>query len=109
MNGYGTIHETGKLAITMATPQVSFSAFIISLATNAAIHMGDVEDPTTGKRPEPDLEAASGMIEILGLLQEKTRNNLDDEEQHILEQVLYELRMRYVEVSKTGGSRIIMP
>jgi hypothetical protein len=88
--------------------ELSFTAFVISLASSAAIHLGDVANPETGARTEPNLEGASQMIEILSLLEEKTKGNLSAEERQVLEQVLYELRMRFVEVSG-GGKRIIEP
>ena len=80
----------------------------MSLATTAAIHLGDLADPATGERLEPNLEGASQMIAILSLLDEKTRGNLTAEERQMLEQVLYELRMRFVEVSGQTPS-IIQP
>jgi Domain of unknown function (DUF1844) len=87
---------------------LSFTAFVISLASSAAIHLGDVADPDTGARAEPNLEGASQMIEILSLLDQKTKGNLSAEERQVLEQVLFELRLRFVEVSG-GGKRIIEP
>ena len=87
---------------------LSFTAFVVSLASSAAIHFGDLPDPLTGERAEVNLEGASQMIEILALLQEKTRGNLTIEERQILEQVLYELRLRFVDASG-GGKRIIEP
>ena len=87
---------------------LSFTAFVISLASSAAIHFGDLPDPTSGQRAQINLEGASQMIEILALLEEKTRGNLTAEERQVLEQVLYELRMRFVEASN-GGKRIIEP
>ena len=86
---------------------LSFTSFVLSLASTAAIHFGDLPDPQTGKPAEPHLDGASQMIEILALLEEKTRGNLAAEERQVLEQVLYELRMRFVEVS--GAPRIIQP
>jgi hypothetical protein len=86
----------------------SFTAFVISLASTAAIHFGDLVDPGSGQRAEVNLEGASQMIDILALLEEKTRGNLTAEERQVLEQVLHELRMRFVEVSE-GGKRIIEP
>jgi len=88
--------------------ELSFTAFVISLASSAAIHFGDIPDPESGERQEANLEGAQQMIEILGLLEEKTRGNLTAEERQVLEQVLYELRMRYLQVSG-GGKRIIEP
>ena len=96
-------------------PELSFAAFVISLATTAAIHLGDLPDPSTGQPIEPNLEGAKQMIDILTLLDEKTKGNLTAEERQIMEQVLYELRMRFLEL--TGGKpdekpdepRIIIP
>ena len=87
---------------------LSFIAFVLSLASTAAIHFGDLPDPVSGQRSEPNLEGAAQMIEILSLLDEKTRGNLTAEERQVLEQVLYELRLRYVDAS-AGGKRIIEP
>jgi hypothetical protein len=87
---------------------LSFTAFVLSLATTAAIHFGDLPDPESGDRPEPNLEGAAQMIDILALLDEKTRGNLTPEERQVLEQVLYELRMRFIE-AQGGGKRIITP
>jgi hypothetical protein len=87
---------------------LSFTAFVLSLASTAAIHFGDLPDPISGQRSEQNLDGAAQMIEILSLLEQKTRGNLTAEERQILEQVLYELRMRFVEVSGIG-KRIIEP
>jgi hypothetical protein len=86
---------------------ISFGAFVLSLAHTAAVHFGDVADPTTG-RQDTNLPAAQQMIDILGLLEEKTRGNLTAEERQLLEQLLYELRLRYIEAG-TPQSRIITP
>ena len=66
--------------------ELSFTAFIVSLASTAAIHLGDLADPQTGQQLEPNLEGAAQMIEILTLLEEKTRGNLTAEERQVLEQ-----------------------
>jgi hypothetical protein len=89
-------------------PALSFSAFVLSLASTAAIHFGDLPDPISGERSELNLDGAAQMIEILALLEQKTRGNLTAEERQMLEQVLYELRMRFVEVT-SSGKRIIEP
>jgi hypothetical protein len=86
-------------------PQLSFTAFVLSLASTAAIHFGDLPDPVSGERAVSNLEGATQMIEILALLEQKTRGNLTAEEREVLNQVLYELRMRLVEV--TSGKRNI--
>jgi len=91
-------------------PQVTFSSLVISLATTAAVHFGDLADPVTGQPGTPNLDGARQMIEILGILQEKTRGNLDSDESTILERVLYELRMRFVEAQReASGPRIVTP
>jgi len=93
-------------------PGISFPAFVLSLAHTAAVHFGDVPDPVTGKPGEVNLPAAQQMIDILALLEEKTRGNLTAEERQLLEQILFELRMRYVEggrSAKQSESRIIIP
>lgn len=94
------------------SPTITFVGFIYSLVHTTAVHLGDVPDPVTGAATEPRLDSAFQMIEILGLLEEKTRGNLSVEERQMLEQVLYELRVRYLEVQKAhsaSSSRIIVP
>jgi hypothetical protein len=94
------------------TGGISFNAFVLSLAHTAAVHFGDVDDPVSGTRTVPNLPAAQQMIEILGLLEVKTRGNLTAEERQLLEQILYELRMRFVEAGKAAPAdapRIIIP
>jgi hypothetical protein len=87
---------------------LSFVAFVLSLAHTAAVHFGDVPDPVSGKAAERNLAAAQQMIDILALLEEKTRGNLTAEERQLLDQILYELRLRFVEAQR-GESRIIQP
>jgi len=80
--------------------EVTFNAFVVSLVTTAAVHLGDVADPLSGERPPTNLPAAGHAIEMLVLLEQKTRGNLTEEEKSFLVQVLYELRVRYVELKK---------
>src|SRR2546423_13123330 len=75
----------------MSEPQLTFTAFVISLASSAAIHFGDLPDPAGGTTT-PNLEGAAQMIEILGLLEQKTRGNLTAEERTLLVQHLFEER-----------------
>ncbi len=81
---------------------------MLSLASTAAIHFGDLPDPVVRRAAELNLDGAAQMIEILALLEQKTRGNLTAEERQVLEQVLYELRLRFVEASG-AGKRIIEP
>ena len=87
---------------------ISFAAFVLSLAHTAAVHFGDIPDPVSGQTSEANLPAAQQMIDILSLLESKTRGNLTAEERQLLEQILYELRLRFVEARKPQ-SRIITP
>lgn len=88
--------------------RISFGSFIISLASTAALHFGDIPDPQTGERHEPDLVAAHQMIDLISLLQEKTKGNLTPDEAKLVDDLLYELRMRYVQAQQ-GERRIITP
>ncbi|MBE3071967.1 MAG: DUF1844 domain-containing protein [Acidobacteria bacterium] len=90
------------------TETVTFNTFVLSLVSTAAVHFGNIAPPGSETRLEPNLPGAAQMIEILGMLQKKTRGNLAPDEQQFLEQVLYELRMRYVEATK-NEKRIILP
>src|SRR5919206_3829527 len=94
-------HEHGQETI-------SFAAFVLSLAHTAAVHFGDIPDPVSGQTAQANLPAAQQMIDILALLEAKTRGNLTAEERQLLEQILYELRLRFVEANKPQ-SRIITP
>jgi hypothetical protein len=87
---------------------LSFTGFVFSLMHTAAVHLGDAADPLSGQTQAPNIEGARQMIDILGLLEEKTRGNLTVEERQLLEQGLYELRMRFMDV-KNGAPRIIVP
>ncbi len=76
-------------------PEITFSAFLISLSSSAFIHLGDLPDPTTGEKTK-DLPLAKQTIDLLGLLREKTRNNLQEDEEKLFDHLLYDLRLRYV-------------
>ena len=93
---------------TQEQPGISFAGFVLSLATTAAVHFGDIPDPNTGEPQEPDLAAAHQMIDLISLLQEKTTGNLTTDEAKLVDDLLYELRMRFVQAQQ-GQSRIITP
>jgi len=82
---------------------VSFSTFVLGLSTQALFHLGEIADPSTG-RPHADLPAAKHVIDILGILKTKTRNNLEQAEERLLDAVLYDLRLKYVELVR-GASK----
>lgn len=79
--------------------EINFSTFILSLSTQALAHLGEIPDPFT-QQVSADLPAARQVIDILGMLQEKTRGNLDPAEAKLVEGLLYDLRLRFVEHSK---------
>ena len=76
-------------------PEVSFSTFVLSLASSALVQLGEVPDPQTG-RTNKDLLLAKHNIDVLEMLKQKTENNLDDQEKNLLDSILYELRMKFV-------------
>ncbi|MGH7846562.1 MAG: DUF1844 domain-containing protein [Candidatus Binatia bacterium] len=97
----GGHEESGPQQRKQSAPltEINFSAFVISLSTQALIQLGEVSSPVSGE-VERDLALAKQMIDILGMLREKTRGNLDQGEEKLLEDALYDLRIRYVEAVK---------
>jgi hypothetical protein len=87
---------------------VTFIGFVISLAHTAAVHFGDAVAPGDTAPSPVNLPAAQQMIDILALLEEKTRGNLSAEERQVLEQLLFELRMRFVQLNDQQP-RIVQP
>lgn len=87
-----------------AVPGVDFATLVLSFRTSAFVHLGLIEDPSSGTS-EVNLEGARQMIDILSLLQEKTAGNLEKEEADLLTQVLYELRLRFVERTSSTSDR----
>ncbi len=81
-----------------AYPEVNFSYFVLSLHTSALFHFGDFQDPASGET-EKNIGAAKQTIDILAMLKEKTAGNLSENERHLLDSVLFELRMRFVKES----------
>ncbi len=78
---------------------VTFSSFVVSLAQSALVHLGEVNDPSTGASAA-NLALARNTIDLIGMLQEKTKGNLDDEEAKLVETVLYDLRSKFVNKAK---------
>ena len=76
-------------------PAITFSTFVLSLASSALVNLGEVGDPQNGEVSE-DLLAAKHTIDVLGMLKEKTEKNLDFDEERLIDEILYELRMKYV-------------
>ena len=76
-------------------PQVTFTNFVLSLSTSALFHFGDFPEQEGGAS-EKNLPAAKQTIDILDMLKEKTKGNLDENETNLIQGALYELKMRYV-------------
>jgi hypothetical protein len=85
-----------------ASAEMTFGTFLVGLSTQALMLLGDIPDPQTGK-PERDLVGAQQLIDIIGMLEQKTRGNLDRDEAQLIEAILYELRMKYVDRAKGRG------
>ncbi len=76
-----------------------FSTFVITLSTSAMLYLGEIPDPD-GNKVEVNLPMAKHSIDLLVMLREKTRGNLSEEEQKLLDQMLYDLRMKFVKKSQ---------
>jgi hypothetical protein len=90
----------GKPATAM--PPVDFTTFVLSLGSSALMHLGEVENPQGGKA-ERDLPLAKHTIDLLSMLQAKTKGNLSPPEEKLLESLLFDLRLRYVSAAKPSG------
>lgn len=84
---------------TAGAAPVTFVGFLVSLAHTAAVHFGDRPDPASGAIRPANLTGARQIIDILGMLQEKTRGNLTPEERRLLDSLLSDLRLRHLQVS----------
>ncbi|MBC8031630.1 MAG: DUF1844 domain-containing protein [Pyrinomonadaceae bacterium] len=93
-----TAEEPEESELIGADDPASFANFMMSIASNAASSLGMMEHPVTGKR-EVDLELGKHWIDILGMLQQKTRGNLLAQEQQVLEGLLADLRMQFVSLT----------
>jgi hypothetical protein len=76
-------------------PAMNFSTFVASLNASALLHLGIIEDPSSGTKNK-SLPMAKQTIDILSMLQEKTTGNLSEEEENLLKNILYDLRIMYV-------------
>lgn len=83
-------------------PSIDFSTFVLSLSHSALLHLGEAPHPDTN-RLEKNLPLARQTIDLIALLEDKTKGNLTGDEERLLHQILFDLRMRYVELSKQKG------
>lgn len=98
------LEQQGDDANPEELPQTDFSTFVLSLSHSAFVHLGDAPSPDGIERPR-NLVLARQTIDLLEILSQKTKGNLTGKEERLLEHVLYELRMRYVEVSKVEAGK----
>jgi hypothetical protein len=91
--------DTQKQDAQQAMPEIDFGMFVMSLASSVLVHLGELEHPDSRAR-EPNLPLAKQTVDILGMLREKTRGNLTQEEAQLLDNLLYDLRMKYVDAKK---------
>ena len=82
--------------------KINFSTFVFSLAGSAQVHLGLIPNPADNKK-EVSLPLAKQSIDILELLKEKTKGNLSNDEGELLDHLLFDLRMRFVEEDKKKG------
>jgi hypothetical protein len=80
-------------------PEVTFSTFVMSLNTSVLFHLGELTDPETGQK-SVNIDLARHAIDTLVVLQQKTKGNLNDEEGELMRNILYDVKMRFVNVVK---------
>ncbi len=80
-------------------PEVTFSTFVMSLNTSVLFHLGELPDPESGEKVV-NLDLARHAIDTLVVLEQKTKGNLSDEEAELMRNILYDVKMRFVKVSK---------
>jgi hypothetical protein len=97
-----TRSEATRSEASKPLPPVDFSTFVLSLGSSALMHLGELENPASGK-PQKDLGMAKHTIDLLSMLQAKTKGNLNAQEDKLLESLLFDLRLRYVSAAKASG------
>lgn len=91
----------GQASAAQELPPIDFSTFIMSLSTQALMQLGEIGNPATGQ-VEKDVDVAKQTIDIIGMLSEKSKGNLDETEERLVQEILYNLRMRYVEAVRNA-------
>lgn len=99
------VNATAAEQEELPLPPASFDFFVLSLKTQAEMSMGLLHFGEEKDRPKPDLRIARHSIDLLAMIQEKTRGNLSYEEQRLIENSLTELRFRYVQVSEAQAKQ----
>ena len=80
-------------------PSITFSTFIVSLNSTALVHLGAMNNPATNE-PAKNLQVAKQTIDIIAMLEEKTRGNLTSDEEKLIKNILHDLRLMYVKEVK---------
>jgi hypothetical protein len=94
----------GPEELHTALPPLDFSTFLLSLASSAMVNLGMVPPPDGGTTHQ-DLPAAKQIIDILGILEEKTRGNLEQAEDKLLHSLLYDLRVHYCDATTAAAKQ----
>lgn len=89
-------------AQAQALSPVDFATHVLSLASSALVALGKMPSPT-GETEPPDLDTARYLVDVLGMLERKTAGNLDDSEARLLQSLLYDLRVAYVDATHAAG------
>ena len=97
-------NDTTRANADGAAAPITFSSFVIGLATQALMFLGAVPDPQGGEVRRNPMEAAA-IISVIEMLAAKSRGNLSEDESKLVEEVLYELRMRYVNETRSGAAQ----
>jgi hypothetical protein len=92
---------TASHGLDAAPDEITFATFMVGLSTQALMHLGEIQDPQD-EQAGVNLVAAQQLIDIVGMLKDKTRGNLDRNEEALIDAILFELRMKYVERSRHG-------
>ncbi|PIE61784.1 MAG: hypothetical protein CSA29_01630 [Desulfobacterales bacterium] len=95
-NGFTMEKDGPEPAAGPSMPKIDFSSFILSLYSSGLVQLGKVEDPSTGAT-HVDLDMAKHSIDMIAMLVEKTKGNLNEDEENLVKALLSELRMAYVE------------
>ena len=88
--------DTNEKAAGAGFPEINFSTFIFSLSSSALVQLGELNDPSTGSK-SLNLPVAKQTIDIIAMLEEKTKGNLTGDEEKLLKNILHDLRMKYIE------------
>ncbi len=102
MSDESPLPRDGTGGAPRALPEIDFATFVLSLGSSVLVHLGEIPDPQGGEQHR-DLALAKQAIDIIAMLEAKTRGNLDEAEQHLIQSLLYDLRVKYCDAQKAEG------